>query len=205
MSNFYRLLLVEDDPVLSKLLVGVLGIEHTVESASLLSDAKILLSANVYDAVILDKSLPDGSGETILKDIKSGDRSTCVLMLSGDSDFGSIRRCLSAGADDYLIKGDSLIPDLLVRLAVALDSRRKTVSKLPVQLSDLSPEHYRAYMNAFQKSYFESALQLVNYKVSDLAIALGVSRATIFNRIQELGINRVQLRESLVEHEAPNA
>ncbi|HLD70384.1 MAG TPA: response regulator transcription factor [Negativicutes bacterium] len=102
-----KILLIEDDPKLVKLLKTMLKKQgYTVDHLSDGERAKrrISVSYNDYDLVLLDLSLPAKSGLEICKEIRDANISTPFLVLTGDSKLESKVELLNAGADDYLVK-----------------------------------------------------------------------------------------------------
>lgn len=98
----------------------LLGVYNDVDEAESLSSARAILRANNYDVVILDKGLPDGDGIDLISEIKSLNPNTVIIILTSDSDFSSVKHCIARGADDYVIKSENIVPDLLVRIPVAV-------------------------------------------------------------------------------------
>ena len=102
-----KILLIEDDPKLVKLLKTMLKKQgYTVDHLSDGERAKrrISVSYNDYDLVLLDLSLPAKSGLEICKEIRDANISTPFLVLTGDSKLESKVELLNAGADDYMVK-----------------------------------------------------------------------------------------------------
>jgi len=113
-----RILLVEDDPVLSDgIKVGLGMIGWTIDHVSRCGDAQAAIAATEFDAVVLDLMLPDGSGLDVLADIRLRRNATPVLLLTALDDTKDRVRGLDAGADDYLGK-----PFDLAELAARLRS-----------------------------------------------------------------------------------
>lgn len=98
----------------------LLGVYNDVDEAVDLASARFSLQKNNYDVVILDKGLPDGDGIDLISEIKSLSPNTVVIILTSDSDFSSVKHCIARGADDYVIKSENIVPDLLVRIPVAV-------------------------------------------------------------------------------------
>lgn len=108
-----RLLLVEDDPVLSRTMAeGLEKAGHRVERALTLDEARHWWSVQQFDAVLLDLNLPHGtharsglgSGLTVLRSARArGDRTPVLVLSARDSTEERIAG-LDAGADDYLGK-----------------------------------------------------------------------------------------------------
>jgi DNA-binding response OmpR family regulator len=108
-----RILLVEDDRVLSDLMVRSLTqAGHRVDLANNLEDAAHWWRVQMFDAVLLDLNLPQtahersglGSGLSLLRAVRArGDR-TPVLVLTAQDRTEERIAGLNAGADDYLGK-----------------------------------------------------------------------------------------------------
>lgn len=118
-ANF-KILLVEDSEAFRSAVKQLLGVYNDVDQAGDLASARAILQKNNYDVVILDKGLPDGDGIDLITEIKSLSPNTVVIILTSDSDFSSVKHCIARGADDYVIKSESVVPDLLVRIPVAV-------------------------------------------------------------------------------------
>ncbi|MDA1099900.1 MAG: response regulator [Proteobacteria bacterium] len=78
-----RILHVEDDPDILKIVNTVVGNLAETVPANSISEAKSLLAQQYFDLVILDMKLPDGDGAELLPLLKGGDHtSTPVIMFS---------------------------------------------------------------------------------------------------------------------------
>lgn len=119
-----RILVVEDDPVLADGLKVGLGLAgSTVDVVVTAADARAALSATRFDAVVLDRMLPDGAGLDILADIRRAGDATPVLLLTALDETTDRVAGLDAGADDYLGKPFDL-DELAARLR-AIARRRE--------------------------------------------------------------------------------
>jgi len=100
-----RILVVEDDALLSQTMRRSLSeANHHVDVASNLAQAEHFWRVQEFDAVLLDLSLPDGSGLKALREARArGDR-TPVLILTARNRTEERIAGLDAGADDYLGK-----------------------------------------------------------------------------------------------------
>ncbi|MBI3534548.1 MAG: DNA-binding response regulator [Deltaproteobacteria bacterium] len=197
MLQHKRLVLIDDDEIFCKTFSSLLGIENEVQTSSHLTSARSLIKERIFDCILLDKNLPDGSGEDLLKELGAQSFSVPIIILSGDSEFGSIMRCLAAGAADYLIKSESLMAELFIRIPIVIEKwKRHLIKSIPATIDDLTPGHLQTTQAAFEKSYLEAALKLVNHNITELARRLGLSRATLFNKINEHQIVRQYYRTS---------
>lgn len=100
-----RLLIVEDDPVLSDgLQVGLTACGWTVEAMTRIEDALAALESSAFDAVVLDLNLPDGDGLQVLRFVRQRDMDVGVVILSARDESRDRIGGLDAGADDYVGK-----------------------------------------------------------------------------------------------------
>jgi DNA-binding response OmpR family regulator len=100
-----RILVVEDDPVLSNGLRAGLQMQGaTLDIVESCADGRAALEASEFDALVLDLMLPDGSGLDLLAQMRAGGDRTPVLLLTALDEIGDRIRGLDAGADDYLGK-----------------------------------------------------------------------------------------------------
>lgn len=100
-----RILVVEDDPILSNgLRVGLSLTGATVDAVGTCDDAQSAVATAKYSAIVLDIMLPDGSGLDLLRSLRQRGDATPVLLLTA-RDSVSDKVCgLDLGADDYLAK-----------------------------------------------------------------------------------------------------
>lgn len=106
MATKQKILLVEDDGVLSEALLEQLSLHEEflithVESGAAALDACAL---GGFDLILLDVGLPDADGREICKIMRKQNVGAPILMLTGaDSDADTILG-LDAGANDYITK-----------------------------------------------------------------------------------------------------
>jgi two-component system, OmpR family, response regulator MprA len=105
----HKLLVVDDDPALARTLRVALGVEgYDVECADDGAEALQRLSANHFDAVVLDVSMPRMDGLAVCRRMRERRDRTPVLMLTARDAVDDRVAGLDAGADDYLVKPFSL-------------------------------------------------------------------------------------------------
>ncbi len=78
-----RILHIEDEASTQVMIGGLLGDIAELVQVGSLDDANHALDSQAFDLVILDFTLPDGSGQSLLSRIKSLQPSTEVIVLSG--------------------------------------------------------------------------------------------------------------------------
>ena len=100
-----KILVIEDDEKISQFIcVGLQREGHAVDIATTGPEGAALLSANRYDAVVLDVMLPGANGLDILRDARRRGDATPVLVLSAKGELDDRVHGLDAGADDYMPK-----------------------------------------------------------------------------------------------------
>jgi two-component system, OmpR family, response regulator MprA len=101
----HKLLVVDDDPALSRTLRRALTIEgYDVELAADGGEALQRLGAQHYDAVVLDVAMPRLDGLAVCRRMRERRDLTPVLMLTARDAIDDRVSGLDAGADDYLVK-----------------------------------------------------------------------------------------------------
>lgn len=100
-----RILVVEDDPILlDGLREGLKLSGFVADGVTTVADASEALATGRFDAVVLDRMLPDGSGLDVLRGIRQVGNRIPVLLLTAKDEVGDRIDGLDAGADDYIGK-----------------------------------------------------------------------------------------------------
>lgn len=100
----HSVLLVEDDPHISRLLEIYLGKTHHITRVRTAQDAANAVATRQYDVVLLDVNLPDRPGWDLLEALNNDHPDTHVLVMTGLSDSDTQQRALSMGAQQVLVK-----------------------------------------------------------------------------------------------------
>jgi two-component system, OmpR family, response regulator len=141
-----KLLLVEDEAKMVMLLRRGLEEEgHALDVCTRGSEALALGHPEDYDAIILDWTLPDTDGMTLLKGWREAAVRTPVLMLTARGATADKVAGLRSGADDYLVKPFDF-DELLARLEAL--GRRSESKDGRVRLGDLVLEPGRRVLRA---------------------------------------------------------
>lgn len=120
-----RLLVVEDDPTISRFVVrGLREEQYRVDLAEDGPTAEQLAADGDYDAIILDVLLPGMDGFDVCRHLREAGVDTPVLMLTARDAVPDRIHGLDVGADDYLVKPFAF-DELLARLR-ALTRRGRT-------------------------------------------------------------------------------
>ena len=111
-----RVLLVEDDELLGDgLRTGLIQAGYTVDWTKNGLAADQALQNEIFEAVILDLTLPKIDGLSLLQKMRSRGNTTPVLILTARESIEERVKGLDSGADDYLTKPFDLY-ELLARL-----------------------------------------------------------------------------------------
>lgn len=122
-----RLLAIEDEPELGRLLVANLRqFGLAVDWARNLADGRALLETCCYDLILLDLRLPDGRGLDLLQKLRAERCETPVIVLSAADSVADRIAGLREGADDYMVKPFS-IEELAARIGAVLRRPGRTL------------------------------------------------------------------------------
>jgi DNA-binding response OmpR family regulator len=119
-KSFVRVLLVEDEPeMVAALRVALTRQDMIVDHAPNLCEAEAIAAASNYDAVVLDRRLPDGDGLSLIAKLRRSGNIVPILVLTARGDLADRVAGLDHGADDYLAKPFAF-EELLARLRALL-------------------------------------------------------------------------------------
>lgn len=178
-----RMMLVDDHPIVRRGVRGILAEafpEADIREIGCGVDAMAAASSERWDIIILDLTLPDGSGLDVLKDIRQIHARLPVLILSIHPAEHFARRAIAAGASGYLTKdtadtelvtavtrllrgGKYFGPDVLERVVLGIHPDR--AGRLHERLSD--------------REYQVMRMIGAGKTVSQIAEALGLSVKTV--------------------------
>ncbi len=115
-----RLLIIEDNQRLSQAVAESLRAQgFAVDTAASASEGLRSWRAADFDAAVLDLMLPDGTGLSVLKEMRDRGNVTPVLVLTALGTIEDRVRGLDCGADDYLVKPFAM-QELVARLRALL-------------------------------------------------------------------------------------
>jgi two-component system OmpR family response regulator len=113
-----RVLIIEDDHRLVRLMVDVLQEEHINVDVAYNGEVGLeLIMRGIYDIAILDWMLPGRDGLAICRAAHTAQLQTALLMLTARGEIEDRVTGLDNGADDYLVKPFAF-KELLARLRV---------------------------------------------------------------------------------------
>ncbi|MEA2091983.1 MAG: response regulator transcription factor, partial [Campylobacterota bacterium] len=123
-----RILLVEDDQILSETLIELL--EDEGYSLTLVQSANEAIETTYsaeFELMLLDVNIPDFNGFELLQMLKSSGNTTPSIFLTSLNDIASLSRGFEVGADDY-IKKPFDFDELLIRIQALLRKSFNTKS-----------------------------------------------------------------------------
>jgi DNA-binding NtrC family response regulator len=130
------ILIVEDEESVRTPLRGFLKSKgYAVEEADSLKTAEQGFRKNPPDAVVMDFSLPDGNGLTLIRSLKALDSSVPVVMLTGHGTIDLAVAAIKEGAEQFFTKPVEL-PALLVVIERALANQRVRHASLARKSTD---------------------------------------------------------------------
>ena len=132
-----KVLIIEDEGALRESIESYLSnMSFVCETAGNYATALEKVCLYDYTCIVLDISLPGGSGLDLLKVLKANHKADGVLIISAKNSLDDKVSGLNAGADDYLTKPFHL-PELAARVA-AIIRRKSFDGKNILQFDELS-------------------------------------------------------------------
>lgn len=123
-----RILLIEDDTNLARILTECLKSEHmTVDTCSEGETGSYVARTNSYDLILLDHILPKKIGAEVCKELRRSYIKTPILMMSVHNSTDDRISYLEAGADDCIGKPFS-IAELVIKI--------KTLTRRPYDIKE---------------------------------------------------------------------
>lgn len=181
-----RLLLVEDDDNL------VFGIQYTLSNegyevvvAGNLEEARQALQAKSIDLILLDVTLPDGSGYQLCSEIRVTSQVPIIFLTALDEEANVVAG-LDLGADDYVTK-PVRTKELISRIKAVL--RRNNKGKQEVSLWTSDNIQVRILEGTVLKNNSEITLTALEYRLLLMLISHPkqiCSRSSILNHLWDL-------------------
>jgi two-component system, OmpR family, response regulator len=132
-----KLLVVEDDRETASYLVKGLGESgYTVDRAGDGREGLFLASSGGYDAIVLDRMLPEIDGLAVLGALRAAEIRTPALILSALGSVDDRVKGLRAGGDDYLVKPFAF-SELLARIEALLRRGSAAAAATTLRVADL--------------------------------------------------------------------
>lgn len=105
MSNLYKILLVEDEPKLNKVIQEELitqGYKVDIAKDGLIAEK--LFNENQYALILLDINIPYKNGLALCKEFRLSNKKIPIIILSALGEINDKVDAFNIGADDYIVK-----------------------------------------------------------------------------------------------------
>lgn len=161
-----KLLIIEDNKELSKMIENAFRLQRfVVEIAYDYAEANVKINLYEYDCILLDIMLPDGSGLSILRHLKSMNKSESVIIISAKDSLDDKIEGLELGADDYLTKPFHM-SELIARVRSVL-RRNNNNGKLTIDLGNVSiePDKFKACVNGKELELLKKEYDILHYMI----------------------------------------
>jgi len=106
-----NIVIVDDHPIVIegvKMMLSNQSYFHISQSFTTGSEIIDFIKTNPVDIILLDITLPDGSGIELCNEIKKAAPNTSLIMFSNRSERSIIMQCIQNGASGYLLKNTSI-------------------------------------------------------------------------------------------------
>ena len=132
-----KLLLIEDDERMADFIRrGLKEHGHVVDHAANGKDGLFLAASEKYDALIIDRMLPELDGLSILKMLRAAGNHVPAMFLTTMAGIDDRVEGLEAGADDYLVKPFAFA-EMLARLGALMRRPPANDVKTELRVGDL--------------------------------------------------------------------
>lgn len=157
-----RLLLCDDEKMLSHVLSVLLKKNnYSVDCAYDGEEALDYILTGAYDAIILDVMMPKRDGFSVLKEIRSHNINTPVIMLTAKSQLDDKLEGPDNGADDYLTKPFASA-ELLARLRTLIRrGQDKETANYNFEGLSLNPLTFRLSYNGSEEALSSKEYQIM--------------------------------------------
>lgn len=103
------IVIVEDEPLLARNMARYLEHQgHAVAIAPTSARGLAACRAAPPDVLLVDHTLPDGTGVDLIRQLRRDNLATRVVMITAHGSIALAVGAMKAGADDYLVKPISL-------------------------------------------------------------------------------------------------
>lgn len=180
-----NLLIIEDSEETRDFLKVILSEETNINilEASSVAEGLKIVKKEIPNIILLDLSLPDGSGSSICKEVRNNPDfygSPFILALTADTSQESVNTNLELGCDDY-IKKPFDPKELLIRI-------KKFTSRIPKDKEFLQYENIKIFLNNKVVSYnnenivlSKNEFELLSYFILNRGLLL--TRVTILDNV----------------------
>jgi two-component system response regulator CiaR len=172
-----RILIIEDDKILSKTIEQCIIKKYNVDRAFDGEEGVIYAKQGIYDVIILDLMLPVMNGYDVLANLRKEKIYTPVLILTAKETLDDKLKGFRLGADDYLLKPFNR-EELLARIDALIRRTNGNYSENRIEFKDLKID-----LNS-RKISINGQEVLLQGKQFDILVYLINSKNTIITKDQ---------------------
>ncbi len=192
-----KILLLEDDPNLSKTLIKYLKFNgYGIDWAKNGEEAIDFSYENSYDLYLFDINVPLLNGVDLLTALRDAEDFTPAIIISALVDINSVTRGFIAGADDY-VKKPFDPEELLIRIKAKTSSLKKKLKfrdfEIDLQSQEIRYKKKLFYIGIVQKNILISLIQNYPNPVTKEELLLLLDKPTNL----ALRVNIAKLKKSL--------
>ena len=177
-----KVLIVEDDKILSDTIKQCIEKKYSVEQAFDGYEGYMFAKENIYDIIILDLMMPEMNGYDLLRKVRKEEIFTPVLILSAKDSLNDKVKGLSIGADDYLAKPFER-EELLARLEALIRRNHGFYANNTIEFKDLKMnlENRKAYIKDKEINLQGKQFDLLEYLIHSKNTI--ITKEQIFDKI----------------------
>ena len=181
-----NILIIDDEVANNESLQGILeDVNYSVSCALNTEEARLLISENEYDLIMMDVWMPGQDGISFLEELNFKGFATPVIMMSGHAQHNDIISSMKLGAIDFLKKPPHNLLSI-VREAMSDKSDSDYNSTYSVDFN-LTIKEARSN---FERRYFNYHLENNNHNIAKVAEKAGLERTTLYRKLKDLGIDK---------------
>ncbi|CAA6812840.1 MAG: Unknown protein [uncultured Sulfurovum sp.] len=171
-----KILLLEDDPLLSKILTKHLSLTYEVTPVYDGHTALEKVENEKFNLLILDSNVPGLTGLDLIKELRSYNDTTPIIMITAYQDTLHLKKAFTHGCNDYIKK-----PFELDELDMRIDNITRTFNIEQNQLIDVGNEILFDALNNQVISKEEKTFSLAK-KESELLNYLATNRSRTISK-----------------------
>ena len=186
-SSFGKILIIDDERDNTEIIKDILeDVSYSTMLARSASEAKVIVSSNTFDLILLDIWMPGQDGISLLSEWYAEGLKTPVVMMSGHAEPSDIVKAMKLGAVDFLKKP---LHDFLPILRDIMTRKESEKSMQQVSGIDYSLKLKEA-RNIFESQYLLHHLSVNDNNIAIVAEIAGLERTTLYRKLKDLGIDK---------------
>ena len=185
--TFGNILIIDDEKDNTEIIKDILeDVNYSTMLARSAAEAKVVLTANHFDLILMDVWMPGQDGISLLSEWHSEGFDTPVVMMSGHAEPSDIVKAMKLGAVDFLKKP---LHDFLPILRNIMTSDEPEIEIQRVSGIDFSLKLKEA-RNIFESQYLLHHLAANDNNIAVVAEIAGLERTTLYRKLKDLGIDK---------------